>query len=215
MLAPPSFGGACFCRLLYLVAIIARRPTNTRSERIIDAGETFCSRYPGEQFAIQRTLEAASTVREQGAHLFHQVAFRNRNGEQITLIYIYRYIPFGTATLQLRLMGHKFSDTAMRSDDYRHLRAAFAEMALQRSHSPEGARWLAVAQTCLELELQQPVRSLRPGRPVLTSLANGGTSEAPAPRRSAGQDRRPYGTAPPRLNLPNNTALSIYRKLGA
>ena len=63
MLAPPSFGGACFCRLLYLVAIIARRPTNTRGERIIDAGETFCSRYPGEQFAIQRTLEAASTVR--------------------------------------------------------------------------------------------------------------------------------------------------------
>ena len=102
----------------------------------------------------------------------------------------------------------------MRSDDYRHLRAAFAEMALQRSHSPEGARWLAVAQTCLELELQPPVIS-RHGRPLLASLANGGTSEAPAPRRSAGQDRRPYGTAPPRLNLPNNTAVSIYRKLGA
>jgi hypothetical protein len=26
MLAPPSFGGACFCRLRYLVSIIARRP---------------------------------------------------------------------------------------------------------------------------------------------------------------------------------------------
>ena len=31
---------------------------------------------------------------------------------------------------------------------------------------------------------------------MLTSVANGGTSEAPGPRRSAGQDRRPYGTAP-------------------
>jgi hypothetical protein len=111
-------------------------------------------------------------------------------------------------------MGHKLSNTAMLSDDYRHLRAAFAEMALQRSHSPEGARWLAVAQMCLELELQAPVSSPRPGRPVLTSLANGGTTEAPAPRRPAGQDHRPYGTAPPRLNLPNKMAESIYRKLG-
>jgi hypothetical protein len=42
----------------------------------------------------------------------------------------------------------------MQSDDYRHLREAFAKMARQRPDSPETARWLAVAQACMELERQ-------------------------------------------------------------
>jgi hypothetical protein len=105
--------------------------------------------------------------------------------------------------------------TAMRSDDYRRLRETFVEMALQRPDSPEGTRWLTIAQACLELERQPPVGARRPGRPAFTSPTNGGTSEAPAPRRPAGQDRRPYGTAPPRSNVPNSTAAYIYRKLGA
>jgi hypothetical protein len=91
----------------------------------------------------------------------------------------------------------------------------FVEMASQRPNSSEGARWLSIAHACLELELQKPVRVCRPARPALTSPTNGGTSEAPAPRRPAGQDRRPYGTAPLRSNEPNRTAASIYRKLGA
>ena len=41
----------------------------------------------------------------------------------------------------------------MRSDDYRHLREVFMEMALQQSDSPDvRQRWLAVAQTCFDLE---------------------------------------------------------------
>ena len=45
----------------------------------------------------------------------------------------------------------------MRSDDYRHLREAFTEMALRRSNSADiRARWLAVAQACLDLEQNQP-----------------------------------------------------------
>jgi hypothetical protein len=85
----------------------------------------------------------------------------------------------------------------MRSDDYRRLRETVVEIALQRPDSPEATRWLAIAQACLELERQRPLGARRPGRPALTSPTNGGTSEAPAPRRPAGQDRRPYGTAPP------------------
>jgi hypothetical protein len=75
----------------------------------------------------------------------------------------------------------------MRADDYRHLRTVFAELALQRRDPHEAARWLAIAKACLELERQPVAR--RPGRPVLTSSTNGGTTEAPAPRRPAGQDR--------------------------
>ena len=45
----------------------------------------------------------------------------------------------------------------MRSDDYRHLRDAFTEMAIQQSNSPDvRARWLTVAQTCFDLEQNRP-----------------------------------------------------------
>jgi hypothetical protein len=44
-------------------------------------------------------------------------------------------------------------DTTMISADYRHLREVFTEMALQQSDSPDvRRRWLAVAQTCFDLE---------------------------------------------------------------
>jgi hypothetical protein len=46
----------------------------------------------------------------------------------------------------------------MRSDDYRRLREALIEMALQRSDSPEAAQWLAVAQACIELEQTQALQ---------------------------------------------------------
>jgi hypothetical protein len=51
-------------------------------------------------------------------------------------------------------MGRRLGKMTMQSDDYRHLREAFTEMALQRPGSPDGARWLAVAQACLDLERQ-------------------------------------------------------------
>jgi hypothetical protein len=92
---------------------------------------------------------------------------------------------FRTAPSTLAGLGNK----AMRSGDYRRLHETFVEIALQRPDSPDGARWLSIAQACLELERQPPVGARRPGRPSLTSPTNGGTSEAPAPRRSAGQDR--------------------------
>jgi hypothetical protein len=149
------------------------------------------------------------------AGLFHQIAFRNRNREQITAIYIYRYISSRYRTIETRKKGRVLQKTAMRSDDYRRLRETFVEMALQGPDSPERTRWLAIAQACLELERQPPVGHTAPAGPAFTSPTNGGTSEAPAPRRPAGQDRRPYGTAPPRSNVPNSTAASIYRKLGA
>jgi hypothetical protein len=45
----------------------------------------------------------------------------------------------------------------MQSGDYRHLREVFTEMALQHSDSPDGSqRWLAVAQTCFDLEQNWP-----------------------------------------------------------
>ena len=47
----------------------------------------------------------------------------------------------------------------MQSDDYRHLREVFTEMARQRPASPEGARWLAVAQACLDLERQTGIHT--------------------------------------------------------
>jgi hypothetical protein len=49
----------------------------------------------------------------------------------------------------------------MRYDDYRRLREALTKIALQRPDSTERARWLAVAQACLELERSDVVR---PGR---------------------------------------------------
>jgi hypothetical protein len=49
----------------------------------------------------------------------------------------------------------------MQSDDYRHLREVFTEMALQRPASPEGARWLAVAQACLDLERRSGTHATR------------------------------------------------------
>ena len=45
----------------------------------------------------------------------------------------------------------------MRSDHYRHLCDAFTEMAIQQSSSPDvRARWLAVSQTCFDLEQNRP-----------------------------------------------------------
>ena len=45
----------------------------------------------------------------------------------------------------------------MRSDHYRHLCDAFTEIAIQQSSSPDvRARWLAVAQTCFDLEQNRP-----------------------------------------------------------
>ena len=128
------------------------------------------------------------------------------------------YLPIDSVSVSNHrnsLKGRVLRKKAMRSDDYRRLRETFVEMALQRPDSPERARWLAIAQGCLELERQPPVGHAAPAGPAFTSPTNGGTSEAPAPRRPAGQDRRPYGTAPPRSNVPNITAASIYRKLGA
>ena len=102
----------------------------------------------------------------------------------------------------------------MQSDDYRHLREVFAEMALQRPGSPDGARWLAVAQPSYILNANRGHTGAR--GPVLTSPANGGTSEAPAPRRPAGQDRSAVRNCPTEMaNVPNNTPGSIYRKVGA
>jgi hypothetical protein len=52
----------------------------------------------------------------------------------------------------------------MLSADYRHLREVFTEMALQQSNAPDvRRRWLAVAQTCFDLEQNRPpVSSERP-----------------------------------------------------
>jgi hypothetical protein len=48
-------------------------------------------------------------------------------------------------------------DTTMLSADYRHLREVFTEMALHQSNSPDvRQRWLAIAQTCFDLERNRP-----------------------------------------------------------
>jgi hypothetical protein len=53
----------------------------------------------------------------------------------------------------------------MQTDDYRHLREAFTEMALQQSNSPDASqRWLAVAQTCFDLEQNWPPLDARKRR---------------------------------------------------
>ena len=45
----------------------------------------------------------------------------------------------------------------MQTGDYRNLREVFTEMALQQSSSPDASqRWLAVAQTCFDLEQSRP-----------------------------------------------------------
>jgi hypothetical protein len=60
-----------------------------------------------------------------------------------------------------------YGNTAMIPDDYRRLREALTAMALQEAESSDGARWLAVAQTCLELENGRP--SKLPGRHYRTA----------------------------------------------
>jgi hypothetical protein len=63
---------------------------------------------------------------------------------------------FRSATSKLREWGIRLGNMTMRSDDYRHPRAAFTEMALQRPDSLESARWLAIARACLDLEQNEP-----------------------------------------------------------
>jgi hypothetical protein len=77
----------------------------------------------------------------------------------------------------------------MRSDDYRRLREAFTEIALQQPDSPEGARWLAVARSCLDLErqsspgvkthCQRTAGHLRPQRPAAQQDKTVGRTELP------------------------------------
>jgi hypothetical protein len=97
----------------------------------------------------------------------------------------------------------------MRSDDYQRLRQAFIEMARQRPDSPEVARWLAIAQSCLDLERQsspsvkahsrRTAGHLRPQRPAVQQDKTVGRTELPH------RDQ----------NVPNNMPGSIYLKVGA
>jgi hypothetical protein len=144
--------------------------------------------------------------------LFHRIVFRNRNRTN----HGHQYLPIDIISApHHRNSLKRLQQTAMRSDDYRHLRETFVEMAFQRPDSPEVARWLSIAHACLELERQPYVEARRPGRPA-AHVANEQRRLRPQ-RPAAQQDKtvRRYGTAPPRSNVPNSTAASIYRKLGA
>jgi hypothetical protein len=72
----------------------------------------------------------------------------------------------------------------MQTGDYRNLREVFTEMALQQSSSPDASqRWLAVAQTCFDLEQSRP--------PLDGACKRRGRRYAVAPRLPTAENLKP------------------------
>jgi hypothetical protein len=124
-----------------------------------------------------------------------ETANKSRSCISIDRLYPSIDITFASQGPRLPSGGVWLGNMTMQSVDYRHLREALMEMALQRPDSPEGARWLAVAQACLKLERQSPdvVRAHR-GRPLRQRTARPLRPQGPAAQqdKTAGRTELPH-----------------------